>query len=91
MFRFIFTTFVVLSAFNFVAIARKKVADMKYYNILGVKPDANDSILKKAYRKLALEWHPDKHATKSEEEKKLAEDKFKEITVAYDYWKSRLD
>ncbi len=50
-----------------------------YYQILGVKKDASDKEIKAAYRKLALEWHPDKHPNNKEE----AEEKFKEINEAY--------
>lgn len=48
-----------------------------YYDILGVSKTASAADLKKAYRKLALEWHPDRN--KSPE----AEAKFKEINEAY--------
>lgn len=51
--------------------------------MLGTNPDVSFEELKKAYRKLALEWRPDKWATKSETERKAAEEKFKEISVAY--------
>ncbi|CAG8617283.1 4074_t:CDS:2 [Paraglomus brasilianum] len=52
-----------------------------YYNILGVSKDADDEALKKAYRKLALKWHPDKNKEANREE---AEKKFKEISEAYE-------
>lgn len=42
-----------------------------------------DKILKANYKKLARQWHPDKFSTKSEKEKSEAEDKFKEISEAY--------
>jgi DnaJ family protein C protein 7 len=61
----------------------KKEKRKDYYAILGVSKDANESELKKAYRKQALLWHPDKH-TESEEKAKIAEAKFKDITEAYE-------
>ena len=48
-----------------------------YYEILGVGKNATDEEIKKAFRKLALEFHPDRNKSKG------AEDKFKEINEAY--------
>lgn len=54
-----------------------------YYKILGVDKNIKNDDLKKAYKKLAVKYHPDKYANKSEKEKKEAEEKFKEIAEAY--------
>ncbi|MEK7497600.1 MAG: DnaJ C-terminal domain-containing protein [Patescibacteria group bacterium] len=50
-----------------------------YYDILGVSKGASADEIKKAYRKQALEWHPDKHQS----DKEAAEKRFKEINEAY--------
>lgn len=54
-----------------------------YYQILDIKKDADDKTIKTAYRKLATEWHPDKHQIADEESQQAAEKKFKEISEAY--------
>ncbi len=50
-----------------------------YYDILGVSKSSSADEIKKAYRKQALAWHPDRHAS----DKEAAEKKFKEINEAY--------
>lgn len=55
-----------------------------YYEVLGVSRDADADAIKKAYRKQAVRWHPDKHASKPEAERSAAEEKFKRIAEAYD-------
>uniref|UniRef100_A0A3B4TUR8 DnaJ heat shock protein family (Hsp40) member B6b n=1 Tax=Seriola dumerili TaxID=41447 RepID=A0A3B4TUR8_SERDU len=53
---------------------------VEYYQILGVHKNATQEDIKKAYRKLALKWHPDKNPDNKEE----AEKKFKELSEAYE-------
>jgi len=54
------------------------------YDILGVSPNATDDEVKKAYRRMALENHPDKVTHLGEDIRKSAEEKFKKIQEAYD-------
>src|SRR4026209_2664006 len=50
-----------------------------YYEILEVPKDADDNAIKKSYRKIAMQFHPDKNPNN-----KAAEEKFKEAAEAYE-------
>ena len=53
---------------------------MDYYKVLGLERNATEQDIKKAYRKLALKWHPDKNPDNIDE----ADKKFKDIALAYE-------
>ena len=55
------------------------MAEKDYYKLLGVAKTATKDDIKKAYRKLAMKYHPD-HAKSND---KASEDRFKEISEAY--------
>lgn len=54
------------------------------YRVLEITPDATDEEVKKAYRKMAVKYHPDKVATLGEDVQKAAEEKFKAVSQAYE-------
>lgn len=58
------------------------VSKRDYYETLGVERTASDDELKKAYRKMARQHHPDLQT--GEAEKKVSEEKFKEVNEAYE-------
>lgn len=60
-------------------IALKQSKEKNYYKILGVPRTADKKRIKKAYRELALKWHPDKA-----DDKEMAEKKFQDISEAYE-------
>ena len=57
--------------------ARQRV-DRDYYAILGLGPEASEEEIRRTYRRLALEWHPDRNPGNPR-----AEERFKEISEAY--------
>ena len=58
------------------------MAKRDYYDVLGVGRDADGKAIKSAYRKLAMQYHPDRNPDNAE-----AEEKFREATEAYDVLK----
>lgn len=61
------------------AVPALSVRETKYYDILGVAADADEATIKKAYRRQALRYHPDRNPDKPD-----AEEKFREIAAAYE-------
>jgi DnaJ like chaperone protein len=59
------------------------------YTVLGVEPNASDEEIKKAYRKMAIKYHPDKVAQMGEEFQKGAKEKFQTIQDSYEAIKKR--
>jgi DnaJ like chaperone protein len=60
--------------------------DLSHYEILGCSPEDSDDTIKGRYRKLVMEFHPDRIAAKGlpEEFAKVAEERFREIQTAYE-------
>ena len=56
-----------------------EVMDRDYYEVLGISKSASDNEIKKAYRKLAMKYHPDRNPDDKE-----AEESFKQATEAYE-------
>jgi len=71
------------------AAAGGEVAEDKYFAVLGLAPGAAFSEIKAAYRKLSMQYHPDKVGHLGEEFKKVAEEKMKEINQAYEFLKKK--
>ena len=61
---------------------QKKAAKKDYYKILGVDKKAQLPAISKAYKKLALKWHPDKFSSATDEEKTKADKMFRELNEA---------
>ena len=54
------------------------------YKVLGVSPDASDEEVKKAYRRMAMKYHPDKVEGMGEAVRRSATEKFQAINEAYE-------
>jgi len=65
-------------------LAKGGVSSEQHYTVLGITKDATDTQVKKAYRKMAVKYHPDKLQGVSEDIKKLAEEKFMKVKEAYE-------
>lgn len=61
----------------------------RHYATLGLAKGANMEEIKKAYRQLSMQYHPDKVGHLGEEFKAVAEEKMKDINAAYDYFKKQ--
>lgn len=61
-----------------------KANDKDYYEVLGLKKGDDIEKVKKAYKEMVRKWHPDKHASGSQEDRERAEKKFKLINEAND-------
>jgi DnaJ like chaperone protein len=67
----------------------EEFAEDKYYAILGLAPGTGFADIKAAYRKLSMQYHPDKVGHLGEEFKAVAEEKMKEINNAYEFMKRK--
>ena len=61
----------------------KKSKRKDYYKIMNIAKDATEEEIKKAYKRQALTWHPDKHSNGTDEAKETANKMFKDIGEAY--------
>lgn len=74
-----------ISGSDYMSIRNMFIPDTdSYYRILEIEPSATDEEVKKAYRKMAMKFHPDRVAHLGEEIKKDAGEKFRKINEAYE-------
>ena len=63
------------------------MAKRDYYEVLGVSKTATEEEIKKAYRKMAMKYHPDKLTGLGEDVKKAGAEKFRAVQEAYEHIK----
>lgn len=71
------------------ATARTQVDEAGHYRVFGLSPDAPFDEVKAAYRKLSMQYHPDKVSHLGSEFLQVAEEKMKELNIAYDFIKNK--
>lgn len=64
-------------------IGREAARSSSHYSVLGVLPNSSPAQIRSAYRKLALQWHPDRFCSRDKAVADLAKVKFQEIQEAY--------
>ncbi len=69
--------------------ANSAASEERCYAVLGLESGADFAEIKKAYRKLSMQYHPDKVAHLGDEFKGVAEEKMKEINGSYDYFQKK--
>jgi len=71
------------------AAVSEEVHEERYYEILGLKKGADFEEIKSAYRKLSMQYHPDKVGHLGEEFRTVAEEKMKDLNAAYEYLRKK--
>jgi len=71
------------------AAASGEQAEERYFEILGLEPGVDFEKIKAAYRRLSMQYHPDKVGHLGEEFKQVAEEKMKDLNAAYDYLRKK--
>ncbi|MEA2084161.1 MAG: DnaJ domain-containing protein [Thermodesulfobacteriota bacterium] len=90
--------FLEISAYDLQAIQSRYFAryrqapadESRYYQTLGLQPGAGMDEIKKAYRELSMKYHPDKVEHLGEEFRKVAEEKMKDLNLAYQFLKKKM-
>ncbi len=65
--------------------------EQRHRAVLGIEENADFAAIKKAYRQLSMQYHPDKVAHLGAEFKRVAEEKMKEINAAYDHFRKKFE